>query len=350
MLKIEQLLNSNYIKYNRLIDLTNEAFVGSNASTINIYVDLYSIFKILYSNKEYNILEYSNITSCIINLVSHYREFFRKYYKVESNFFIVYSKNCPYMNKQFIKDYNKNAEYEFNCNKLVDDMISNNIELLTILCPYLPNVYFIKSHFESAVVIYDLICRNELKSNDPHLVITKDKYNYQLIPIKNNVTIFRPKKHKGEDLSYYINRNNLFNVFVSERKNKAEGLETLMPELLSLLMALTSVKERYIFSLLNINTAIKYLKKSIANNNLLNGYNSDIQIVYNALMNDNKVPFQMYELELRFKAIDIIFQHSVFMNTAECKTIQFADLYDPESVQAINNKYFKTNPLDLNRL
>lgn len=346
---LEQIVNMNYVKYSKMIDIVNSVYTGSDATTINIYIDMYSIIKPLYSHMSYQINDYSALTACIINMCAHYREFFRTRYNTESRIFIVYSKNCNYINNQFYPEYNYKNLLMFNANKKVDDMIKNNIELLSILCPYLPDIYFVPGTFETGVLIYDLICRNELVDNSPHMIITKDQYNYQLIPTRDNITIVRPKKLHGEDISYYINKSNLVQTYLAERKVKTKLSNILNPGLLSLIMTLSSVSERNIKSLFNISNAIKIISKSVSDYRILNGYNSDTEHIWNGIYNTNfKIGYTTFEH--RFKSIDIINQHSIFINTPECKTIEFKNLFDPDTVRGINNKYFRITPLDLNRL
>lgn len=349
-ISIDQILGSNYIRYDRLVDMVNTAFVGSSADTVNMYIDLYSMLKPLYNNQNYNIEDYSKVTSNIINICAHYREFFRTRYRVESRFFLVYSKNTPYINKQFYPEYNSGNESSFNTNKLVDDMISNNISLLETICPYLPDIFFIKGDFETSVIIYDLICRVEtLDKVSPHIVLTKDKYAYQLIPTRDNVLIFRPKKNKGLDMSYFINKGNLISTYMNDRKVKFdESYMSIMPEMLTLMMGLSSVKERNIKTLLNIKSTMKIINDAIKEYKLLNGYNT-IETLWNSIDN-SKIKLSQQSFEYRMKAIDIIFQHSIYINTPECKNVKCTNLYDPETVKEINNKYFISNPLDLDRL
>lgn len=348
-ISIEQLMNTSYIKYNNMIEIINSAFVGSKAESLNLYVDLYSILKPLYKS-DVEIVDYTIITSCIINLCAHYRAFFRQKYKVETAFYLVYSKNCGYINNQYYPEYNKKNEFLFNTNKLIDDMINNNLNLLETLCPYLPDIHFIKGTFETGVIMYDLICRSELNNNDPHIILTKDIYNYQLVPSRNNVIILRPKKANGQDVSYYINQNNLLNIYLKERKCKHTN-QILMPSLLSLIMALSSVHERNIKSLLNITSVFKLLEESVSYNKILNGYNTDLSILYDYICkvtNNFKTGFDT--INFRFRSVDIMFQHSAFINTPECKSIVINNLDDPMTVKDINNKYFINNPLDLERL
>jgi len=347
-ISLEQLLYTNYIKYDRLTLLINEAFKGSNANTVNVYIDLYSILKGLYVNNSYNIEDYSIVTSSIINLVAHMREFFKTRYRVYSKFFIVYSKNCPYVNKQFYIGYNNKHELSFNANKLVDDMIANNIELLNTLCPYLPDIHFIQGTFETGVIMYDLICRNETVDSSPHIILSKDMYNYQLAAMRDNITILRPKKVNKQDASYFINKNNLINMYLWDKKSDYQNT-ILMPGLISYIMALSSVPERNIKSAFGIKKTMKTIEQAVSKYKIVNGYNSDpLGFFFN--LDIDKIKICDKEFECRFKAIDILFQHNIFINTPECQSIELKDLYDPETVKEINNKYFVKNPLDLNRL
>ena len=95
---VEQLLFSNYIKYDRLKTLINESFKGSDATEINVVIDMYSICKSLYRNN----IEIGDIgsilTSSVINMIAHYRHFFRTYYGTDSKFYIINSINCPMKN------------------------------------------------------------------------------------------------------------------------------------------------------------------------------------------------------------------------------------------------------------
>lgn len=347
---IEQLINSSYIKYNRLTGIINEVFVGSNASHVNIYIDLYSVLKPIFGNN-YAILDYSVISSCVINMCAHYREFFKTRYGVSSTIFIVYSQNNPYINNQFYSGYNEKNYKTITSDKLLIDMVKNNIELLELLCPYLPDIHFIKSEYETGVVIYDLICRQEAVAHVPHLVISKDVYNFQLVTLQQDTIILRPKKSKGEDLSYYINRYNVLPTYLLiERKIKPESvIPTLRPELLSTIMAMAGVKERNIKSVCNISSSLKILHRAIEEQKIINGYNSDPLTLYFNIDN-SKLSISEKTFEFRFKAIDIYFQYLVYMNTAECKSIKLNNLYDPETLREINDKHFIKYPLNLNAL
>ena len=103
MVSVSQIIYSSCVKYNRLKSIIDEAFAGSEANNLNIYIDLYSILKQAFK-KEINVENYFDITSCVINTCAHYREFFKRYYNVDTSFYLIFSYNiynksihiCPY--------------------------------------------------------------------------------------------------------------------------------------------------------------------------------------------------------------------------------------------------------------
>lgn len=352
-ISVEQLIFSNYVRYDRLKDIVNSAFNGSNATKLNIYIDLYSILKPIY-NDGVRIENYNIITSMIINMCAHYRDFFKTRYATKTEFYIIYSENCPYINNQFCKDYNYNNFICITNNKFMHNVIAQNIILLDELCKYLPDIHFIQTTFESGVLIEDLIIR-ELNSNTehgPHMIISKDKYLYQLAALSmKNVIILRPKKYNKDDISYYINGYNLIDTVIKERKIKYRPFINLNPGLLSLLYTLTNC-DRNFKLVINTSAALKVIETMISNMLIPNSSITDINNLYDSI--EKVCPKIVNHIDKasfinRFKAIDINIQHMIFTESIE-RNYSITNLYDPESVKIINNKYFTKNPLDLNRL
>lgn len=346
-IEIERLINSSNIKYEILVNIVNEAFVGSTATEANIYVDLYSILNILYGNINIEFGNFNTLASCIVNIAAHYRHFFRTRYGVDTSVYFIYSTNTPYINNQFIKDYNAKNKDKILNKTIVTKYIKNNIDVLKTLIDYLPNIYLIESEFETGVCIYDLMCRTDLDNRKAHIILTKDIYNYQLVNMKPQTIILRPKSN---DSSFYINEFTLFRHYFSERKIKKDTT-ILSPSLLSMVMSLSSVKERNINMIFTVTKAVRLLEDAVKDNKILNGYNSDIQYVWDSIWNKD-FPIEFITFNSRFKSIDIMSQYLIYINSTECINIEnkLVNIYAPESVKHINNKYFKNNPLDLNRL
>lgn len=364
---IEQLLYGSFIKYDNMVEMTNSAFAGYNANTLNVFIDVYSMIKDMYRmNNNLYIGNYTSLTSSIINLCAHIRSFFRTRYKVECKIFIVYSRNCPRSAKQFYATYNKKTELAMYNNAMMTDFIESNIKLLKILCPYIYDIFFIETEFEASVAIYDTILwlesLNGTKDStrgvefdySPNVVFGKDIFLYQLPTTRKDIILYRNRKKDGQDLSWYIDSNNAISKYVenSRIKDKLEHLTCYFrPDIFSLLVAITSMPERGLKSILNLGTAIKIVNDGINNGTIINGYNNDINLVSNSLCT-GRLANQAMLVENRFKAIDIRYQHYIFMNSIEARTSKdnIINQYDPENVKFLNNKYFASNPLDLNRL
>lgn len=347
---LEQLLCSHYIKYENMYKMVYDNFAGSNADTLNIYIDLYSMIKPIYT-QPCTIDDYHTIVSCVVNMCAHYREFFsRAPLCVKTNIYLVYSENTNEVNKKFYKGYNRQMDESIINNPRIDEMVKKNFNLLNILAPYLPNIYFIQGTFETGVIMYDLISANILSNPQvPSLIISKDQYLYQLPSIGNNIVLFRPKKNSNGDCSYYVNKRNILSVYLAENKIKYT-IEENYPEMYSLLLALSHCRFRGISMELNITNAYKLILNLIHYNIISGNHqfidNSLTEIIFKSTGKN------IVNLEQRFKSIDIPFQECIY-NTSIEKTNSICaiqDLVNPKQVQEINNMYFIKHPLDLNRL
>ena len=94
--------------------------------------------------------------------------------------------------------------------------------------------------------------------------------------------------------------------------------------------------------MVNITTAIGRVYKAITENKIINGYNTDINFVYNQLELFSIIDQDNFRL--RFNAVDLVFQYRLYCNMSESKDISWLiDLRDPDTVKSINNKYFTDN-------
>ena len=348
-ISLEALVMSNCVRYERLSQNIQEAFAGSDATVLNIYVDVYSIIRSLYSKKHItDISNYNDLTACIINLCAHYRDYFRKYLGVSTNIFLVASYNCCEMNKKLVSGYNKNINISMNSNRAMTELINYNFDLLNVLCPYLPDIHFIKTDYEASVVMYHIMELEKSKGNtNPNLIISKDPYMLQLVSLNGNTAYLRPRKHLGDDTSFIVGPldspdkiNTFWRVFADLKVWKYDDI-FIHPANISTVMALTAVPERDIKMILNVKKA----KQIIASTGIII---PTLQTIYEQNDISNKSAFEM--TNARYKAIDIQFQHSVFGDTVESKMIKINNLSDPNAVKLINDKYFENNPLDLERL
>lgn len=365
VIPMESMLYGNYIQWDRMYHLTAQSFSYSNADSINVYIDMGSMISPLYHRyEEFNIQNYSVVTSSIINLCAHIRSYFESRHRVTTKIFIVYSPNCHSYNRNMYYGYNDKSYGIMHNNKVIRDMITANLGMLNVLCQYLYDIYFISTNWESSVVMYDIMLQEQAKGNkNPSVIFTKDQYVYQIPALMTQVAIYRPKKGERNpetggvtDISWAVTHNSVLQKYVSEDRKidptKCTGLD---PSLLSLLMTLSNCPSRGIKSIFNISTALKLLKQMVSEYQIQNGHSLMVGNVFDYLYESGKLKADAGSLSRqlfinRFNSIDILAQHHAYYASPDKIVNYEINLYDPESVQAINNTHFKDCPLDLNRL
>lgn len=330
-----------YVKYEQLSKLININFAGSNATTLDIFIDYDDICSKVISkmNTPGSIPPINKlfITAGIVNMCGHYREFFRRYYKTYTRFWILHSEDIKYHSLQY-KEFKRK---DITSNK---NIIDENINILSTLCLYLPDIQFIStSGFENAVIAANII-KNErsLGNGNPVLYITKDYYNYLLAAEIQNTFILRPKKTKDGDVSELISFESSYVAYV-QSVFKSNPSIILPPTKLGAFMALTKVPSRGLKSLCRIGTAEKGLYRAITDGMVPVEYVWDLE----SLFEETKLNIDIYQAIYRFKALDIIYNESAYTNTIHPNYTGIVNLYDPNSVKQINDKYFRNIPLDL---
>ena len=197
-IRIDHAIYGSYVKTDRMDNIVFNAFNNTSiasASELNIFIDIYSVIHSLFS-EHYRIeyVNYTDITSCLINMCAHYRAYFRRL-KVNTTFFLVFSTNCCAINRKFVSEYN---EHFYNKTQVPESkkIIDDNFKLLTALCPYLPDIHFINSteNYESSVIIANLI--EVLHDGKPNIIISRDIYPIQLTYLYPNTTFLYPRKKR----------------------------------------------------------------------------------------------------------------------------------------------------------
>ena len=123
-----------YVKYDRLESLINHAYANSGATELNIFINMTDIFTRIdrYLSDRNSII--SNplvITSGLINMVAHYRNFFTTRYRCNTRFWLIESVD-NIISKNTLK------YFSLVCLNLVS--LSRDI----IICSSLNLLYFIK--------------------------------------------------------------------------------------------------------------------------------------------------------------------------------------------------------------
>ena len=348
----QTILTSNFIRYNRLNELIRYGFQGSKATHVHLYIDLYGMIKSLFSDSlRTDISDYTAMTSTIVNMCGHYRAFFRSI-GVDTTIFLIFSYNCPDINTKFVSSYNKTFRNKIN-NKMIREMVELNNELLTVLCPYLPDIHFLRTDFESSVLIEFLIRKFESEGQrNTNIIISKDFYPSQITSLHDDTAMLRPKKMNGEDISTIIVPRNHYDYIMTFWDSfcsmngisiDSRKLYMLHPNNMTLLAAMSRYPERNITSLVSIPRASVQIYNVIAGNPVKISPTS----IQDQLQNIN---LPVTTVEGRYRALDIIFQLMYFEQSVESKMIHFENLSDVGTINNICAKYFTENPIDLQKL
>lgn len=352
------ILYSNFIKYDKLYHMCMKAFYNRNdINVIDIMIDMNSLTRDLYKYPN-SVYDPRMIAASMINLCAHLKQYFYSRHNVYTKIYIVYATNRPKGALKFCPSYNAHYITKINANIHVTQSILDSCELLKSICPYLQDIYFIKDNYDNeASFIMAYFC-NKRESGDYHIIYSKDAYTYQLVAQCSNTCLFRPRKSREGDTSYLVLKSNIYETYREEElRNKPIKIgNSISHELFGLMIALNGFKFRGIpntisngtdgYSLNNRNS-LKIIQNAIIKKNILNGYIFPTNIDPVVL----GVPEVLTDTFCnRFKALDLVYQYNINALILEEIESNVINLYDPMSVQAINNSEFKNFPLDLNNL
>lgn len=355
---VADILYGSYIRYDRLFEMTKFAFYGkTDSENVNIYIDVYSILKSLYARgTNIKINDSYVIASCIINLAIHLRAYFDTRHRVASKIFIIYGGARPSSSISQYPPYNmKNIQME-ESNRYLKQLIIDNLEVIKILCPYLYDIYAIVDYEnEFSVIASALIDSESEKGRTPNIIYSKDPLAYQLVAFKPRTFLYRPKKRNNIDCSWVVTKSTLYNSYRYGELGLTKQFETSLDvKMFSIYQAIAGVKSRNIPSNKNGNTTVKLLEGAVQSNIFSNGYNA------NGIMRDNiafiqfcdNVNINYLDLIARFISIDLLHQTMIYKSTPSFigVTAGIINLYNPQEVRNINDKYFQIYPLDLNRV
>lgn len=344
-INIKALLYSYFIKYDKLRELTSEAFSGSDSNQLRVYIDAYDILRFIYNRSLLGpdgIFESSSnvLTSALLNLVAHIRAFYAgSDYHVETEFYIVFS------------DMPRSADIYCH-NVHFDKIIDANLKMLRVLCPFIPGVYLLERTVDPSVVITtDIIQHIEAKFDCPSIIISRDLNMWQIPCHFSNVAVFRPRKGQSGDSSFCVNQRNVLSVYRDHRKLTKTILEGIItPGMLPLYIAMTSSPELNLPMYYSAQKAIDILKKLVEQNKIINGYNSPDAI--SGVLNTIGIHVGLMEarptsLYIRYKSIDVMSKAILYKTKPESAYIHAVQLADPRGVEQINETYFKDNPIDI---
>lgn len=360
---IANILYGSYIRYDRLYEMTKYAFYGkTDSNDVNIYIDAYSILKSLYKyGLNIQITDSCVIASCLINLAIHLRAYFDSRHHVNSKIYIIYGGARP--REAFVNYYRYNEKNILmeDSNSFMKNLIIDNLNVVKILCPYLYDIFCIVDYENEFSVLASSIINMQNRDSStttPNIIYSKEPLAYQLVAYKPMTFLYRPKKKLANayDNSWVVTKSTLYNAYrYGELKLEKQLDTTLDIHMFSIYQAISGVRSRSMNSLKTANQTIKLLEDAIRQNIFYNGYNANAIFYSNPnafmrLFDNTKIDSAV--VTNRFAAIDLAFQTMLFDSTINSKEIVsgIINLYNPQEVRNINDRYFRQYPLDLNRV
>jgi len=178
------------VKYDLLNKLFGDYLTNIKYSNnVNVIIDLKSVIKKAYRMNLDDLLPdqtkvIEEMSSNIINMIGHYRNWLYKNGKY-STFYIMYSiKECKalkdiypnYKRKYYDKYLNNKNEY-LNMNNITKTVVKqiNNI------CKYTPHTYFIETSLFDEFVYTNYLIRNIVGKNDLNLILSSDPILLQVL-------------------------------------------------------------------------------------------------------------------------------------------------------------------------
>lgn len=333
-----------YVKYDKLTGLINQEFAESDATEVNLLIDVGDILCKIESQCLYHEIAPSNdliLMAGLINLVAHYRQFFKTRYGCTTKIWLINSiDNC------ISPLYDRNFRPKIPGNQyLIDGSIFD------AMCRYIPDVQYVCGKVDFATIASFIMEYHN--SRFPYIILTKDPYEFQLCA-KPNTWVLRPKKNKLQDISYFVNNKNAIYYYCHEtfRKIPSEKkFESYPTDIIGIIMALTRVPTRGLKSMYSLDNTLNILDFRIANTSIPLKYPWDPNLFFNGLDRcvSGSINKDIPQLVNRFKAVDsVFFQVLGYKEMPESKLYNgIINLYDPKGMQEINERYFKDYPLDL---
>ena len=348
------LVGANYIRRERLLAMTAEAFAGSSATSFNIYIDVNSMIKCLFQPVfEISMCNNENeLAAVLINMIAHYRYIFWSSLRVRTRFFFIYSNNIPTAAKLLYPDWNKNFEEQLrNDYKGKSSFLLKNLTKVKQMIPYITDCAFMTGTYDTTVIMHNVMALED--DGNPNIIITKDLFTMQLAGINKNTVIYRPKKSEGNDVSYVVSpyNNGLYKHYIASKNAQQPVFDVeIAPSLYSFYLALVG-GERQVKSITSCTAAAKELLELVKKPNVLNSHNIDISLLVNSLGPKLQGKALRENVFGRFKIIDTVTQSIAYINTAESKMYEgIRNLNDPVGFHTILEDFSNDCPIKVEQL
>lgn len=331
------------IKYSKLDELlVNIPFI--KGEEVIVYINIESILKKLVSTitDRENVITTNKrnliLTSCVFNLVAHYRYYFHK--KGICSKVYVYgpeSIDMNYLNRVYNKDYRThmmllNIEETTSIGRTYND----SIKMIKTMLTYVEGVNFISSGIIEPSVV-PLVINNYFGFGDnKNFLVTDDRYDYQYI--KDYFMILKPRQEK----SIVIDFDNVMDIL--KEKTKCNNIPNPDINFLPFIISVLGDKYRNINKIkgLGISKIYNEINRGLQNNlisNEVNNINSLSCLIKEEFQNDFLINYMTTSIYEQYKKISEVEERYIIN--------QVIDKHDGGYMKDINNNYFIEFPLNI---
>lgn len=220
--------NSRKIKFEEMYTLFGPINKSRTIRTVNVFINLDDVLHKMHNPTLSKSFAISNshtlvcLTSNIINLAAHYREFMmRQGWKPKVYLFYTSFIHGPFRNsvyRETYRDHFMNINSNLNQNYAgMNAAIPNAINLVRSICQYIEGVYCIDSEFLEPSIIPLMISKMEIA--DLNIVVTRDQYDYQYAAIDDWAVLYANSMDQKARL---IQAQNIWKVLGEQEKVKEE--------------------------------------------------------------------------------------------------------------------------------
>ena len=138
------------------------------------------------------------ITSSLINMCAHYRNFFINTYGVETYFFLIGNSKNTYVENKICAEYQHPVPTVISTETIKFSVFN----VLSTLVPYIPDVHLLNACYDFNAGVMNVMNATVNDRTIPCMAISKDPCSFILGAY--GVYILRPKKYQKEDTSYIV--------------------------------------------------------------------------------------------------------------------------------------------------
>ena len=258
---VEHSLYGQFITYDELKTIISNEYANDDYSrTINVFIDVYQFLMIGLRYKKIN--DPYSIAAAIINYAAHLRRYFKIVHEMYSNIILIYTTNDSENTTKFLPEYNTYYKNRQKANQRMWKHIQNNMQLVRILVPYIPDVFLKEGSVESSVIIHDFI-QNHYVGVHPNMVISNSQMMYQLPQFSKSAIILRKDLGRSAELNrtFSYNTYNCVEAYCYELSRVNLTEEQINQQTISFVMSLRGIPRRSITSLYSIRTLLKMAKQ-----------------------------------------------------------------------------------------